>query len=160
MDNDALLRWVEENNIKTKTIENFWNAFNNYKEDLTKEELERYFEGYDEKHLKLWFRSVSQRAVFLDYYDKSNKNLDVIEACIEIIYKNTECYGTYSAFYDFSGNITDDSLDCEWEKWYINMKKDILEEFKIEFSDKAIKEGIDPKVASKIVSSISAESKK
>lgn len=152
IDNEALLKWVQDNNIKARTIEYFWDTFNDYKNDLPKEEFEIYFDGGYENYIKLWFRSISQRVVFLDYLDRRNENVDVIEASLRVGYKDDRCYGTYSVYYDLSGNITDCTLGCEWEKWYINLRKEILEEFKIEFSNTAAAEGIECELASKIIS--------
>lgn len=154
INNETLLRWVEDNNIEARTIEYFWNAFNNYKDDLSKEEFETYFDNDYEKYIKLWFRSISQRVVFLDCLDEDNENIDVIEAVIEIGYKDDRHYGTYSAYYNFLGDIIDDELDCEWERFYINLRKEILEEFKMEFVNTAVIEGSEHESALIIVNKV------
>lgn len=150
--NGALSKWLQDNNIKSRTIEYFWDAFNNYKNDLSKEEFELYFDNDYKKDIKLWFKSISQTIVFEDYLDE---NVDVIEASIEIGYKDDKYYGTYSVYYDLLGNVTDDALLCEWEKWYINLRKKVLEELKAEFFNTAVNESIEPDLANEIINKTS-----
>ena len=154
MDNNALIKWMHDNNIIERTFQYFWEAFNNYKNKLSKEKFELYFNDYDEKEIKLRFRSISQRVVFLEYLQNDNSNVNIIEARVLIEYNDDTTYGEYSAFYDFSGNVIDDTLGSNWEKWYVNLRKEVFGEVTKEFADLAFSEGIDPKLVTKVVNNV------
>lgn len=154
MDNSILLKWFEDNHIKTRTYEYFWEAFNNYLNNLSPREIEEYFGEFNPNDITIWIRSISQKCVFWDHYDSTNENQDFVEVCLNIVYKNDETFGSYYAMYDFSGEIFDDSFGSDWEIKLEYYRKQILAQVKDKFFNIATSQGMKKDVVTKIINRI------
>ena len=98
-------KWVDQEKLFEKTVDNFWNCFTNCKKD-DPEEFRRDFGDGDESLISLVDPSMAL-VIYPDHY--GNKDFTYCSIRYIVEYKG-QCKGSYRAMYDLDGECFDD----EW----------------------------------------------
>ena len=98
-----LLEFIEKFNIINRSMETFWEIFENYKTDPDyKEEFDEIFGEFDEKSF-----TVSMKEISYNLHSVSEDSYEYINLYIQMVYKG-EQIGRYKPIFDMKGEWEDD----------------------------------------------------
>jgi hypothetical protein len=95
--------WIEKNNIKKRSIDGYWNYFNNYRKEEP-EEFEQLLAGKDPLSFELEIKQIS---LTISYEFDNEVNL--VSSDVIIKHKGEEI-GLYTAVFTTNGDGFDDYL--------------------------------------------------
>ncbi len=112
MDTKEFKNWIIENDIWKRTIEHFWECFENYRIEEPIE-FEKYFNKFNKDMLKLSMNEVALKIKHWEYLeDGYNENQEYVEGCLYLEYDDLYI-GYYSLLFNFSGESFDDYFVLE-----------------------------------------------
>jgi hypothetical protein len=98
-----LLEFIEKFNIINRSMESFWEIFENYKTDPEyTEEFQEHFREFDEKSLMVSIKEISY-----NLQSVSKDSYEYITLYIEMVYKGKQI-GHYQPVFDRKGEWVDD----------------------------------------------------
>lgn len=98
---EKLIKNIKKYNLEMKSIEAFWFAFNNYKEE-DKEEFQNEFPNYNRAALKIEVRTISFKLGNWPYCDYNHIVVD-----LNVNYEGND-KGDYLVYFSLDGEIEDD----------------------------------------------------
>ena len=127
-----LRRWMEENDVKNRTLESFWVCLDNYL-DEEKEEVVKYFGKFDKTRLSTVFYKTEVKIVNHDEIGSAEGDREFIESYLRLKYKSSDI-GYYSLLFDFKGEVFDDFFVLDCKDWFAYKKLDVLNELRDDFN--------------------------
>jgi len=100
---EQLVKYVTENDLHYKAIEDFWVAFNNWKNSHP-EEYRETFAGIPLNELKIFVHSIGLRSSEWPDCDYNHVVITVL------IHHDNKQLGSYSALYSLSNDVDDDDF--------------------------------------------------
>lgn len=138
MNSDQLKQWYVDNNIEERTINGFWNYFNNYRnEELY--DFEDNFGNIDDRLVELKVSKIQFTVIF--------ECGDFIYAILDIYYNN-KYIGSYKSVYTLDGEIDDDLLNLE----DTNYIKRIVDRYNnsIKIAENLLREGLSAELVARV----------
>lgn len=140
VENGLLISWEQEHNVIQRTIEGFWNAFRNWKNENKHGYHDLFLGKLDEDFIIINVLSVSLK----QYYNREGA---AMFCSIQLHYVNT-LIGIYDMEFLLDGTIADDYLSFE-DKYSLHLTLP-ADKYSLRFARKALVEGIEMKVINKI----------
>jgi Zn/Cd-binding protein ZinT len=102
---EQLKKYVEENDLHNKAIDNFWITFDNWKKDYP-ENYAKLFDNISIDDLNVFVHSIGLRSSQWPECDYNHVIISIL------VYYNDRSLGGYRYFFSLSDNVDDDDI---WE---------------------------------------------
>lgn len=142
MDTSQLLEWEKQHNAANRTLEGFWSWFNIWRKECKDNYHELFLGKLDDDFIATQVTSINLKHRF--NYDP----VDAIVIChIAIFYLGVDI-GYYQLSFLLNGVTEDDSVQFHEKSW---MQAVLYKpKYSLRIAKKALKEGLDPELISKI----------
>ena len=100
---EQLKKYITENRLHDKTVENFWKAFNNWKNEYSKDFTEK-FSNIPLDELNVFVHSIGLRS---SQWPECDYNHVVVTV---LIHYDGRSFGSYRCFFSLCDDVDDDDI--------------------------------------------------